>query len=153
MRGAGCPTAFCGSSGALVWLQTALMCLNYTDNNNEMCNNNNINRRVTVSQGKKTTRWPEPALSWTLSATRKWIRVGSETWSSQGIWYGGGERVSGAGYRELGTGNWEPGTACQPIKCMSKCRSGSHNASRIIPSLSLSLFAFSFWLLPEKTSH
>lgn len=110
MRSAGCPTAFCGSSGALVWLQTALMCLNYTDNNNEMCNNNNINRRVTVSQGKKATRWPEPALSWTLSATRKWIRVGSETWSSQGIWYGGGERVSGAGCRVPGTGNWDQGT-------------------------------------------
>lgn len=120
MRGAGCPTAFCGSSGALVWLQTALMCLNYTHNNNENCNNNNINR-VTVSQGKKTTRWPVRALTWTLSATRKWIRVGSETWSSQGIWYGGGEgigyRVPGTGNRELGSGNLgphvNPSNACQ----------------------------------------
>lgn len=112
MRGSGCPTAFCGSSGALVWLQTALMCFNYThkeNNNNESCNNNNINR-VTVSQGKRTTRWPELSsnlnficdsqvhLSW------KWnLKVAKGSAMVE-------ERVPGTGYRVPGTGNWDQGT-------------------------------------------
>lgn len=151
MRDSGCPTAFCGSSGALVWLQTALMCLNYTHNNTTT-----MKAATTITltglllaKAREQRGGLSWAPTWTLSATRKCIWVGSETWSSQGI-------CEGTGYQVPGTGIREPGTACQPIKCMSKCRSGSHNASRIIPSLSLFLClfgAFGFWLLPEKTSH